>query len=225
MKKTVPSLLFVVLASSGACTVAGDPEDEVVDEGEVTLANPDDAGKADTVFGKALRYVVRDEGAWTAGDTSLTTGTEVLAQSNDALRVRAMRISIGVPQDEILELSVTAESFNDLGDISTDMAFILFTTDASRSVWRPTSCSQNYFGRVVIDRSYQEMDVVAHGPDGDKTRTFSFAECGIPQDVSQVAIFPFPSRGWWSLEGYYQLRVEADCGTRHCPAGAYVSSN
>src|SRR6185503_10449319 len=66
MKKTVPSLLFVVLASSGACTVAGDPEDEVVDEGEVTLANPDDAGKADTAFGKALRYVVRDEWAWTA---------------------------------------------------------------------------------------------------------------------------------------------------------------
>jgi len=166
--------------------------------------------------------MVRGDWAWTEGDDSMVTDTDVLFQSNDLIRVRALRTSIGIPREEILDLSVDAESFNDLGDISTDMAFLLFTSDSnSGSAWRPTVCTQNYFERVVIDRSNQEMDVIAHSAEGDTARTYSFAECGIPNDVSQVAIFPFPSRGWWSLEGYYQLKIEADCGTTVCPAGRW----
>jgi hypothetical protein len=223
--KTFPFALLLIAGSASACTVSGGEDDDILEEGEVTLANPDDEGKSDTVFGKSLRYMVRGEWTWTAGDRSMTTDTEVLFQSKDTVRVRALRVSIGVPRDEVLELSVDAESFNDLGDISTDVAFILWTTDASHSYWMPTYCSQNYFERVVIDPSNREMDVVAHGAGGDTARTFSFSECGIPDDVSQVAIFPFPSRGWWSLEGYYNLKIEADCGTSVCPAGKYLPSS
>ena len=220
--KTVPVVLFLLLQATAACSVAGEEDEEVIDEGEVTLANPDDDGKSDTVFGKSLRYMVRGDWAWAEGDDSMVTDTEVLFQSKDLIRVRALRTSIGIPREEILDLSVDAESFNDLGDISTDMAFLLFTSDSnSGSAWRPTVCTQNYFERVVIDRSNQEMDVIAHSAEGDTARTYSFAECGIPNDVSQVAIFPFPSRGWWSLEGYYQLKIEADCGTTVCPAGRW----
>ena len=218
MKKTVPSLLFVVLASSGACTVAGDPEDEVVDEGEVTLANPDDAGKADTVFGKTLRYNIRGEWTWTAGDSSMQTDSEVVLQTANLVRVKALRVAIGLPPNDVLDLSVDAEAFNDFGEISTDMAFILWTAGyGDRAAWLPTTCAQNYFERVVIDPSTREMEAVTRGANGDTARTFTFAECGIPADISQVALFAFPSSGWWSLEGYYHLKIEADCSGSGCP--------
>lgn len=220
MTKTVPALLYLLVAAAApACTVAGD-EDDILEEGEVTLVSPDDQGKSDTVFGKTLRYNLRGEWPWTAGDTSMITDTEVLIQTGDMVRVKALRIAIGMPASEPLELSVDAESFNDLGEISTDMAFILWTTDGKQSYWRPTYCSQNtnYFESVIIDRQAREMDVVARTASGDRARTLSFAECGIPDDVSQVALFAFPSSGWWSLEGYYHLKVEADCGTEICPA-------
>ncbi|HEU5057871.1 MAG TPA: hypothetical protein VFU21_15170 [Kofleriaceae bacterium] len=221
MTKTVPSLLFLTLIASTApaCTVAGGEEEEILEEGEVVLASPDDEGKSDTVFGKTLRYNLRGTWPWTTGDDSMITDTEVLQQTNNMMRVRALRIEIGMPATELLEVSVDAESFNDLGEISTDMAFILWTADANRSYWRPTFCPRNnYFERVIIDRDGKEMDVVARTADGDIARTFSFSECGIPADVSQVALLAFPSSGWWSLEGYYHLKVEADCGTEQCPA-------
>ena len=219
MTKTVPVALFLfALSSAPACTVAGD-EEEILEEGEVTLVSPDDAGKSDTVFGKTLRYNLRGEWPWTAGNRSMTTDTEVVIQTGDMVRVRALRVAIGVPPAELLEVSVDAESFNDLGEISTDMAFILWTADGKQSYWRPTYCPQtNYFERVIIDRASRQMDVIARTASGDRARTLSFAECGIPDDVSQVALFGFPSSGWWSLEGYYHLKVEADCGSELCPA-------
>jgi hypothetical protein len=219
--KTVPIALFLLLASSApACTVAGeDGEDDILEEGEVTLMNPDDEGKSDTVFGKRLRYNIRGEWSWTAGDRSMVTDADVLSQTSDQVRVRGLRVAIGMPPDaEMLELSVDAESFNDLGEISTDMAFILWTADASQSYWRPTSCRQNYFERVVVDPENRELDVIARTESGDIARSFSFDECGISGTVSQVALFAFPSSGWWSLEGYYHLKIEADCGTAVCPA-------
>ena len=219
--KTVPAVLFLLLASGApACTVAGG-EEEVIDEGEVTLANPDDAGKSDTVFGKSLRYVVRADWTWSEGDEEMTTDSEVLTQTNDMVRVNALRIIFGLPRDEVLRISVNAESFNDLGEISTDMAFLLFAPDAKKT-WQPTRCEQNYFESAIVDAQNREIDVVARGAAGDTLRTFTFAECGIPEDTTQVALFPFPSSGWWSLEGYYHLEVEADCGSRLCPAGKYL---
>ena len=215
----IPALrlpLILSLALS-ACTVEGG-DDELVEEGEVVLANPDDEGKGDTVFGKTLRYNLRGEWQWTEGDDSMTSDAEVLVQTSNMMRVRGLRVAIGMPANgEMLDLSVDAEAFNDFGEISTDMAFILWTADAAQSYWRPTSCSQNYFERVVIDPVGREIDVVARTASGDITRNFSFADCGIPADVSQAAIFAFPSSGWWSLEGYYHLKIEADCGTEVCP--------
>ena len=211
-----PFALLLTLTS--ACTVAGGEDDDIIDEGEVTLASPDDEGKSDTVFGKTLRYNLRGEWSWTSGEVSMTTDTEVLVQTGTMMRVKALRVAIGMPRSEVLELSVDAEAHNDLGEISTDMAFILWTTDDTRPYWRPTYCSQNYFERVIIDRSNREMDVIAREASGDVARTFSFAECGIPDNVSQVALFPFPSSGWWSLEGYYYVKIEADCGTQACMA-------
>lgn len=220
MMKTVPALLILLVAAAApACTVAGGDEEEITDDGEVTLSNPDDQGKADTVFGKTLRYNLRGEWSWTTGDDSMTSDAEVLVQTSDMVRVRGLRVAIGMPATELLEVSVDAESFNDLGEISTDMAFILWTTDGNRSYWRPTFCPKNnYFERVVIDRAGREIDTVARTAGGDTARTFSFAECGIPDTVSQVALFAFPSSGWWSLEGYYHLKIEADCGTEQCQA-------
>ncbi len=219
MTKTVPVALFLLsLSSAPACTVAGGEEDEILEEGEVTLVSPDDAGKSDTVFGKTLRYNLRGDWPWKAGNGSMATDTEVLLQTSNMVRVRALRVAIGMPPSELLEVSVNAEAFNDLGEISTDMAFILWTADGKQSYWRPTYCPQtNYFERVIIDRAGREMDVIARTATGDRARTLSFAECGIPDDVSQVALFAFPSSGWWSLEGYYHLEVEADCGTEICP--------
>jgi hypothetical protein len=212
------SVLLVLSVLASACSVEGSDE-EIIDEGQVDLANPDDEGKGDTVFGKTLRYNLRGEWSWTAGDDSMTTDTEVLLQTSTMVRVRALRVAIGMPASELLDVSVDAESFNDLGEISTDMAFILWTADSKQSYWRPTYCPQNnYFERVIIDRAGRQMDVIARTANGDRARTLSFAECGIPDDVSQVALFAFPSSGWWSLEGYYHLKVEADCGTELCPA-------
>jgi hypothetical protein len=219
--KTVPALLFLSLLAAAACTVAGGEEgEEILEEGEITLMSPDDQGKSDTVFGKTLRYNLRGNWSWTAGDESMTTDTEVLLQTTNMMRVRALRVAIGMPASELLQLSVDAEAFNNLGEISTDMAFILWTTDSRQSYWRPTSCSEssNYFEQVIIDREGRQMDVIARTASGDQTRTLSFAECGIPDDVSQVALFAFPSSGWWSLEGYYHLKIEADCGSEICPA-------
>jgi hypothetical protein len=218
MTRIVPALLLLL---ASACTVAGDEEDHILDEGSVTLANPDDQGKADTVFGKQLRYAIRGEWSWTEGEYSMQTDTEVLLQTSNMVRVKALRVAIGVPDDELLDLSVDAESFNDFGEISTDMAFIMWASEGSKA-WIPTSCAQNYFERVVVDRQNREIDVVARGADGDTARSFTFAECGIPAGTTQVAIFPFPSSGWWSLEGYYHLKIEADCGTAVCPAAKPV---
>jgi hypothetical protein len=212
------ALFATTLAPACALSVDGGGEDEILEEGDVTLANPDDQGKADTVFGKTLRYNIRGEWFWTEGDDSMLSDTEVVTQTDDMVRVRALRIAIGLPADELLDVSVDAEAFNDLGDISTDMAFILFAADRDQA-WIPTRCPQNYFERVVVDAQNREIDVVARGEDEDTTRRFSFAECGIPDGISQVALFPFPSSGWWSLEGYYHLKIEADCGTSLCPAG------
>jgi len=214
MTRWAPALLLLL---SSACSVAGD-EDEIVDEGSVTLANPDDQGKADTVFGKTLRYNIRGEWSWQAGKTAMTTDSEVLIQTSTAIRVKALRVAIGLPPTDVLDLSVDAEAFNDFGEISTDMAFILWTAGyGDRAVWLPTTCAQNYFERVVIDPVSREMDAVTRGEDGDTARSFTFAECGIPADISQVALFAFPSSGWWSLEGYYQLKIEADCSDAACP--------
>ena len=218
MKTPLFALLSLVLGSASACTIAGGEEDELLEEGEVTLTSPDDEGKSDTVFGKTLRYNLRGEWFWEAGRESMITDAEVLTQTSNMMRVRGLRVAIGMPQDEILELSVDAEAFNDLGEISTDMAFILWTAGANLSYWRPTFCAQNYFERVIIDPEGKEMDVIARTAEGDVSRTFSFTDCGIPPDVSQVALFAFPSSGWWSLEGYYHLKIEADCGTSLCPA-------
>ena len=223
MTKTVPALLFfsLVASSAPACTVAGGEEadEEILEEGDVSLESPDDQGKSDTVFGKTLRYNLRGEWPWTEGDDSMTSDADVVTQTNDMMRVRGLRIAIGMPPTELLEVAVDAESFNDLGEISTDMAFILWTTDANRSYWRPTFCPQNnYFERVIIDRASKQMDVIARTAGGDRARSFSFAECGILDNVSQVALFAFPSSGWWSLEGYYHLKVEADCGSERCGA-------
>jgi len=215
MNRTVPALLLVL---ASACSVAGD-EEEIVDEGAVTLANPDDQGKADTVFGKQLRYQIRGEWSWTAGDTRMLTDTEVTLQTSNMVRVKALRTAVGIPDNDLLELSVDAESFNDLGEISTDMAFILWTAGAGdRAAWLPTTCAQNYFERVVVDRHSGELHAAIRGASGDAVRTYSFAECGIPDDVTQVALFPFPSSGWWSLEGYYHLGIDASCGSAECPA-------
>jgi hypothetical protein len=219
MTRWAPALLLLL---ASACTVAGDEkEDDILDEGEITLANPDDQGKSDTVFGKQLRYAIRGEWYFDPQDDSMTTDTEVLLQTSTLVRVKALRTAIGLPEDELLDVSVDAESFNDLGEISTDMAFILFASEGSKA-WIPTRCAQNYFERVVVDRASREIDVVARGAEGDTARTFTFAECGIPDRSTQVAIFPFPSSNWWSLEGYYHLKIEADCGSRLCPAATPV---
>jgi len=61
----LPAALSLLIGSASACTVAGGEDDDVLEEGDVTLANPDDAGKADTVFGKTLRYNIRGEWTWT----------------------------------------------------------------------------------------------------------------------------------------------------------------
>lgn len=218
MNRAAP-LCLVLAALLPACAVEVDgADDDILEEGEVTLANPDDEGKGDTVFGKRLRYNIRGEWTWTDGEDRMVTDTEVVTQTADMVRVKALRTAIGMAPGAPLEVAVDAEAFNDLGEISTDMAFLLWTTDAARSYWRPTSCAQNYFERVIIDPARQEMDVIARTEAGDRARTFSFAECGIAADVSQVAIFPFPSSGWWSLEGYYHLKIEADCGGGACPA-------
>lgn len=223
MNRAAPLLLLaLVSALTPACAVEVDGgDDEILEEGEVTLANPDDQGKSDTVFGKTLRYNIRGEWYWTAGDDSMTTDTEVLVQTSSMVRVKALRVAIGLPAREPLDVSVNAEAFNDLGDISTDMAFLLFASEGSKA-WIPTRCAQNYFERVVVDRQAREIDVIARGADGDIARTYSFAECGIPDGTTQVALFPFPSSGWWSLEGYYHLAIEADCGSELCPAGEPV---
>ena len=216
--KAAPFALILLFMS--ACTVAGGEDgEEILEEGEITLMSPDDQGKSDTVFGKTLRYNLRGDWSWTTGDESMTTDTEVLVQTSTMMRVRALRVAIGIPANGLLGLSVDAEAFNDLGEISTDMAFILWTTDSRQSYWRPTSCSQNsnYFEQVIIDTESRQMDVVARTAAGDRARALSFAECGIPDDVSQVALFAFPSSGWWSLEGYYHLKIDADCGTELCP--------
>lgn len=219
MNRTAPALL---LALASACTVAGGEQDEdILDEGSVTLANPDDQGKSDTVFGKQLRYAIRGEWPWNPDRQSMVSDTEVLLQTSTMVRVKALRVAIGVPDDELLDVSVDAESFNDLGEISTDMAFIMWASEGPKA-WIPTSCAQNYFERVVVDRQNREIDVVARGEGGDTARTFSFAECGIPDGTTQVAIFAFPSSGWWSLEGYYHLKIEASCGSRLCPAAEPV---
>jgi len=216
--KTVPALLFLILQATAACTVAGEDGDDIIDEGEVTLANPDDQGKSDTVFGKALRYNIRGEWPWQAGKTSMTTDSEVLVQTTTAMRVKALRVAIGLPPNDVLDLSVDAEAFNDFGEISTDMAFIMWTAGyGDRAVWLPTTCAQNYFERVVIDPERRAMDAMTREADGDSARTYTFAECGIPDDISQVALFAFPSSGWWSLEGYYHLKIEADCSGSPCP--------
>ena len=214
--RTVPPLLFLSLLATAACSVAGgETEEEIIDEGEVILANPDDQGKADSVFGKTLRYNLRGEWPWTAGDDSLTTDTEVVQQTSSQVRVRALRVAIGMAPGQPLDLSVDAQALN----IITDMAFLLWTAGAGdRAVWLPTTCAQNYFQRVVIDPASREIDVIARGADGDVSRTFSFAECGIPEDVTQVALFPFPSSNWWSLMGNHEVRIEADCGEADCPA-------
>ena len=211
------SLLLFVLISGCAVEVEGG-EDGFIEEGEVVLANPDDEGKGDTVFGKTLRYAVRDEWNWFEGDDEMTTGSDVMSQTDTTVRVSALRIALGLPPTEILRLSIDAESFNDFGELSTDMAFLLFIPGADRT-WQPTHCAQNYFESAVIDTESREIDVVARGAAGDTARTFSFSECGIPDGIDQVAIFPFPSSNWWSLEGYYHLKIEADCGSRLCPAG------
>ena len=214
--RTVPPLLFLSLLATAACSVAGgETEEEIIDEGEVILANPDDQGKADSVFGKTLRYNLRGEWPWTAGDDSLTTDTEVVQQTSSQVRVRALRVAIGMAPGELLELSVDARAFN----VITDIAFLLWTAGAGdRAVWLPTSCMQNYFQRIVIDRASREIDVIARGADGDTARTLTFAECGIPDDVTQVALFPFPSSNWWSLLGSHQVTIEANCGGADCPA-------
>ena len=217
MKTPLVACLLTV-ASASACTVSGDGE-EILEEGEVTLANPDDQGKSDTVFGKTLRYNIRGELRWTPGEESIVTDTEVVIQTGTMMRVRSPRVAIGMPANgEVLDLSVDAEANYDLGEISTDMAFILWTADAQRSYWRPTICGQNYFERVVIDPLNEQIDVIARTVDGDVSHTYSYLQCGIPPAVSQVALFAFPSSGWWSLEGYYHLKIEADCGDEVCPA-------
>lgn len=214
------SRLLVVTVLASACSVEG--EDEIVDDGEVTLANPDDEGKGDTVFGKILRYSVRSEWPWTAGDESLVSDATVVAQTDSTVRVRGLRFSFGIPRDELLRISVDAESFNDFGELSTDMAFILFVPSPDGTTWEPARCPQSYFESVVIDKQNREIDVVARNAAGDVARTYAFGYCGIPNTVEQVAIFAFPSSNWGNMEGYYQLKVEADCGTQPCPAGKFL---
>ena len=216
MKTILVATSLSLLAS--ACTVTGEGEDDILEEGDVTLMNPDDAGKSDTVFGKRLRYNIRGEWPWTAGDESMVTDADVLSQTSSQVKVRGLRVAIGMPANaELLDLSVDAEAFNDFGELSTDMAFIMWTTDSTGSYWRPTDCAQNYFERVVIDPEHREMNVIARTEDGDTARVFSFSECGIPAGISQVALFAFPSSGWWSLEGYYHLKIDADCSGTPCP--------
>jgi len=213
--KTVPVVLFLLLQATAACTVAGGEEEEIIDEGEVTLANPDDEGKSDTVFGKTLRYNLSGQWPWTAGDDSMTTDTEVVQQTSNLVRVRALRVEIGMAPGQLLDLSVDARALN----VITDMAFLLWTSGAGdRAAWLPTTCEQNYFQRVVIDQASREIDVIARGADGDSSRTLTFAECGIPEDVTQVALFPFPSSNWWSLLGSHEVRIWATCGDAGCPA-------
>ena len=217
MKTPLITCFLLTVATSSACTIAGE-DDDLLEEGSVTLANPDDQGKSDTVFGKTLRYNITVEWPWFAGDTSMTTDAEVLMQTSNMVRVRGRRVAIGLPPTDVLDLSVDAEAYNDFGELSTDMAFILWTAGyGDRAAWLPTRCTQNYFERVVIDTSAREMDAVFRAVDGEGSRTYTFAECGIPDDVSQVALFAFPSSGWWSLEGYYHLKIDADCSGTPCP--------
>ncbi len=218
MNRTVPALLLLL---ASACSVAGSEEDDILDEGSVTLANPDDQGKADTVFGKQLRYAIRGEWTFDTQNTSMATDSEVLLQTSSMVRVKALRVAIGAPEVGFLDVSVDAEAFNDFGEISTDMAFIVWASEGQKA-WIPTRCRQNYFQRMVVDRYAGEITVMARGESEDALRIFTFADCGIPEGATQFAIFPFPSSGWWSLEGYYHLKIEANCGGQVCPAAKPV---
>ena len=137
MKTPLITCFLLTVATSSACTIAGE-DDDLLEEGSVTLANPDDQGKSDTVFGKTLRYNITVEWPWFAGDTSMTTEAEVLMQTSNMVRVRGRRVAIGLPPTDVLDLSVDAEAYNDFGELSTDMAFILWTAGyGDRAAWQP----------------------------------------------------------------------------------------
>jgi hypothetical protein len=210
MKGIVHLSCFLAVASG--CMAEAEQD---IDEGAVVLENPDDEGKADSVFGKSLHYVVRGDWSW-LGEDEMMTDSEVLTQNDTTVRVRALRTIFDVPANgDLLQISVDAESFNDLGEISTDMAFLLMVP--MDGVWQPVRCEHNYFEKVLVDPINQEIDAIARTDGGDVARTYSFESCGIPDDIGQVAILPFPSSNWGNLEGYYHLKIEAECGGFACP--------
>jgi hypothetical protein len=128
-----------------------------------------------------------------------------------------MRIILDLRHDQVLELSVRPESFNDLAPLTTRMAFLLFHGDG-RGTWELVSCNdQTYFASVIVDNTAGELDVEARTPSGTVVRTHSFEDCGIPENAAAVGLVAFPSSNWFNLKGYYHLSVLARCNGGNCP--------
>lgn len=214
----IPALMALSLLAS-ACAQG---EVTIEDQGEVSLENPEDEGKGDTVFGKRLRYLVRGEWTWFADQGKSTwTDTEVLSQTDTTVRVRALRWHFALPRNQVVEIAVDARAFNDLGEISTDMAFILMSLDDAGE-WNVARCDdRSYFEAVALDTKHLELDATARTESGEVEKTYSFEECGIPEDAGSISMFPFPSSNWGNMEGYYHLDVRASCNGDPCPDAPY----
>jgi hypothetical protein len=184
----------------------------VEDEESVELEGAE-SGKDDSILGKRLTYSVRAEWSWNDGTETMNTDSEVLSRTDTSVRVRALRIAFDLQPDDVVDLSVDAVSFNDLGDLSTDMAFLLFAR-SGRGPWQLARCDgQSYFQSAVVDAAAREIDVrTLTGP----ARTLAWDDCGIDPATTAVGLFPFPSSNWFGLKGYYHLEVEASCNSDTC---------
>jgi hypothetical protein len=209
---TTRILSLLALVAAGACAGVED------DDGTVVLGDPDEEGRSDSAFGKTLHYIVRGDWRWHEDDgRRMRTDTEVLSNTDETLRFRALRIILDLRFDEIMELSVRPASFNDLAPLTTRMAFLLFHGNG-RGTWELVSCNdQTYFASVIIDNKARELDVEARTPSGTVVRTHSFEDCGIPENAAAVGLLPFPSSNWFNLKGYYHLDVLARCNGFNCP--------
>jgi hypothetical protein len=198
------ALLLVALCASTACATADD-------DATIELANPDDEGKDDSISGKRLHAVLRGEWRWQRGADydAMRTDVEVLSRTSSDVRVRALRIGFELRPGEVLDLAADEE----LLDIGTDIAFLLYTRDSSEQAWALATCeAQTYYERIKVDPTARTLGVQV----GGTGRTFTWDQCGIPHTTTSVAVFPFPSSNWFGLEGNYRLQIGVRCNGTTC---------
>ncbi len=189
-------------------------------QGDLTLNDPADQGKADSISGKQLRYTVDMFIGW-GGGAQWGSGVEMSSLPGAATVRVTGPATVFQPRDNI-EIKTVSNNWTEIKDLWIDMVMIPFARrvvqDQPYPKFKPISCGgMNYASRVLVDPTNEEIDLL--GYKADTARSFKLADCGVAAADGdlQIALLPVAAYDWGRINGEYGYLMKASCAIGECP--------